>query len=173
MKSQESHHIRALLTSRKAVLRRHTDLENEIRKLLKTFGMQLPSTLGHRRFAETVRPIIEVDANLTFALLPMLEAQAVLLKSYQLRDKRVKPVATQDPVCMLLMTAPGVGAVTALHFKAAMDDPSRLTSSRLVSAYFGLTPRRFQSDESDNQGRISKAVHPAAKHFTAARIRAF
>jgi len=39
MKSQESHHIRALLTSRKAVLRRYTDLENEIRKLLKTFGI--------------------------------------------------------------------------------------------------------------------------------------
>ena len=68
----------------------------------------------------------------------------------------MKLVAGIDPVCMLLMTAPGVGAVTALHFKAAIDDPERFTSSRLVGAHFGLTPRRFQSGESDNQGRISK-----------------
>jgi transposase len=30
-------------------------------------------------------------------------------------------------------------------------------TDRLVGAHFGLTPRRFQSGESDSQGRISKA----------------
>ncbi len=157
MKSTESHHIRTLLTSRKALLSRCIDLENEMRGLLKVFGIRLPSTLAHHRFAETVRPIIEADEDLAFALLPMLDAQHVLLAGYQEMDRRVKLVAAQDPICMLLMTAPGVGAVTALHFKAGIDDPARFTSSRLVGAHFGLTPRRFQSGESDNQGRISKA----------------
>jgi len=55
------------------------------------------------------------------------------------------------------MTTPGVGAMTALHFKAAIDDPTRFTSSRNVAAHFGLTPRRFQSGEMDNTGRISRA----------------
>lgn len=157
MKSTESHHIRTLLASRKALLKRCIDLENEIRGLLKVFGVRLPSALAHNRFAEVVRPIIDEDDALVFALVPMLDAQQVLYASYQELDRRVKSVAAQDSVCMLLMTAPGVGAVTALHFKAAIDDPLRFTSSRLVGAHFGLTPRRFQSGESDNQGRISKA----------------
>jgi len=157
MKSVESHYVRALLTSRKALLRRCIDLENEIRGLLKVFGIRLPPSLPHHRFAGTVRPIIEADDHLAFALLPVLDAQQVLLTSFQKLDRRVKLVARQDPVCDLLMTAPGVGAITALHFKAAIDDPSRFTSSRIVGAHFGLTPRRFQSGESDNQGRISRA----------------
>ena len=33
----------------------------------------------------------------------------------------------------------------------------RFTSSRTVAAHFGLTPRRYQSGEIDNPGRISKA----------------
>ena len=52
---------------------------------------------------------------------------------------------------------PGVGPVTALTFKAAVDDPSRFKSSRTVAAHFGLTPRRFQSGEVDNPGHISRA----------------
>ena len=53
--------------------------------------------------------------------------------------------------------AVGVGPIAALTFKAAVDDPSRFKSSRTVAAHFGLTPRRYQSGESDNPGRISRA----------------
>lgn len=82
MKSLESHYVRALLTSRKAVLRRCINLENEIRGLLKVFGIRLPPSLPHHRFAETVRPIIEADEATAFALLPMLGAQQVLLNNF-------------------------------------------------------------------------------------------
>jgi len=58
------------------------------------------------------------------------------------------------------MSVPGVGAVTALTFKAAVDDPQRFKRSRTVAAHFGLTPRRYQSGETDNPGRISKAGAP-------------
>jgi transposase len=55
------------------------------------------------------------------------------------------------------MTVPGVGPVTSLTFKAGVDVTGRFTSSRNVAAHFGLTPRRYQSGETDNPGRISKA----------------
>jgi transposase len=55
------------------------------------------------------------------------------------------------------MTAPGVGYIAALTFKAAVDDPGRFKRSRTVAAHFGLTPRRYQSGERDNPGHISKA----------------
>ena len=49
-----------------------------------------------------------------------------------------------------------IGFVTALTFKAAVDDPARFKRSRTVAAHFGLTPRRFQSGELDLEGHISK-----------------
>jgi transposase len=54
------------------------------------------------------------------------------------------------------MTTPGVGALVALTFSAAIDDPARFRSSRMVGAHFGLTPRKYQSGETDVTGRISK-----------------
>jgi transposase len=39
-------------------------------------------------------------------------------------------LAKEDPVCCRLMTMPGVGAVVALTFRSAIDDPTRFSSSR-------------------------------------------
>jgi len=55
------------------------------------------------------------------------------------------------------MSVPGLGAVTALTFVIAIDDPKRFGRSGDVGAYLGLTPRRFQLGEVDIGGRISKA----------------
>ena len=71
MKSRDAHYIRALLSSRKAVLSKCVDLENEIRGLLRAFGVRLPSPLGHHRFEQTVLPIIAADEGLSFALMPI------------------------------------------------------------------------------------------------------
>ena len=54
------------------------------------------------------------------------------------------------------MTAPGVGAITALSVASAYDDPSRFTRSANAGAYFGLTPRRYESGEVSRNGRVSK-----------------
>ena len=51
---------------------------------------------------------------------------------------------------------PGVGPVVALAYIAVIDDPQRFHRSRDVSAYLGLTPKRYQSGEVDQVGRISK-----------------
>ncbi|MEM9670779.1 MAG: IS110 family transposase [Pseudomonadota bacterium] len=157
IKSRESHDIKTLLAARKAILTKCIDLEQEIRGLFKAFGIRLPSSIRKRRFDETVRPIIEGDEALSFALLPMLDVRLQLFEAFMVMQSRVASVARRDPVCELLMTAPGVGPVTALTFKAAIDVPERFRSSRLVGSHFGLTPRRFQSGEKDNPGRISRA----------------
>jgi transposase len=54
------------------------------------------------------------------------------------------------------MTVPGIGPITALCFKATIDDPTRFKRSRSVGAYVGLTTRRHASGETDWTGRISK-----------------
>ncbi len=156
IKSMESHHIRMLLSSRKAVLSKCIDLENEIRGLFKVFGIKLPPRLGHGAYDDSVRGIIEADKILSHALLPMLDARLVLYRTFRVLDNRTRHLAREDTICQRLMSAPGVGYVTALTFKDAVDDPSRFKQSRTVAAHFGLTPRRFQSGEIDIDGHISK-----------------
>jgi len=156
VKSMQSHHIRMLLSSRKAVLGKCIDLENEIRGLFKIFGIKLPPKLGHGAFDAAVRDIIEVDETLSHALLPMLDARLVLYQTFRVLDNRTRHLANDDPVCQRLMSAPGVGFITALTFKSGVDDPGRFKRSRTVAAHFGLTPRRFQSGEMDIEGHISK-----------------
>ncbi len=156
VKSMQSHHIRMLLSSRKAVLSKCVDLENEVRGLFKVFGIKLPPKLGHGAFDPKVRPVIETDEMLSHALLPLLDARLVLYHSFRELDNRTRHLAHGDPVCLRLMSVPGVGFVTALTFKAGVDDPHRFKRSRTVGAHFGLTPRRFQSGEMDIEGHISK-----------------
>ncbi len=156
VKSMDSHHIRMLLSSRRAVLSKCVDLENEVRGLFKVFGIKLPPKLGHGAFDDTVRDIIETDATLSHALLPLLDARLVLYHTFRELDNRTRKMALADEVCLRLMTVPGVGFITALTFKAGVDDPTRFKRSRTVGAHFGLTPRRFQSGEIDIEGHISK-----------------
>ena len=170
VKSIESHHIRMLLSSRRAVLSKCVDLENEVRGLFKIFGIKLPPKLGHGVFDITVRGIIEADEALSHALLPLLEARLALYWSFRELDNRTRKMANKDSVCQRLMTVPRVGYITALTFKAGVDDPTRFKHSRTVGAHFGLTPRRCQSGEIDIDGHISRAGDPDVRSalYTAA-----
>ncbi len=157
MKSREAHGTRALLSCRKALLNKTIDLANEVRGLLKIFGLRLPKTVQHGSFDNTVSPLIEADEVLAHAMLPLLDARLEVYRQFLDLDRRVKHAARIDEVCLRMMTVPGVGPIAALTFKAAIDDPARFKRSRTVAAHFGLTPRRYQSGEHDNPGRISRA----------------
>ncbi|MCK0122556.1 transposase [Loktanella sp. F6476L] len=133
------------------------DLINEVRGLLKIFGIRLPVTVKHGSFDGVVRPLIEMDDVLAHALVPLLDARVDLYQHFLKLDRRVKRAASHDEVCMRMMTVPGIGPIASLTFKAAVDDPMRFKRSRTVGAHFWLTPRRYQSGEHDNPGRISKA----------------
>jgi len=65
-------------------------------------------------------------------------------------------LARDDEQVRRFMTVPGIGPLTALAYRATIDDPTRFARSRNVGAYVGLTPRRFASGEVDYTGRISK-----------------
>lgn len=163
VKSFDSHLIRALLTSRKTVLKKCVDIENEIRGLIRLLGIKLPGTLKHGVFDTHVRELVVQHKTLAHTLIPLLDARLVLYKTYLKLDNQAKALVRDDPICQRLMSAPGVGAITALTYKAAVDDPTRFKSSRTVAAHFGLTPRRFQSGEMDNMGHISKAGDPEVR----------
>ena len=157
VKSLESHQVRALLSSRKTILSKCVDLENELRGLLKIFGVRLAPRVAHGSFDQAVRTTVTADPLLARALVPLLDARTVLYKTFLKLDNAVKAIVRGDPICQRLMSVPGVGPVTSLTFKVGVDNAGRFRSSRTVPAHFGLTPRRYQSGETDNPGRISKA----------------
>jgi transposase len=70
--------------------------------------------------------------------------------------QELRAIARTDTRTRLLMTTPGVGVIVALTFACAIDDPSRFKSSKAVGAYFGMTPTRYQSGETDYSGPISR-----------------
>ncbi len=57
----------------------------------------------------------------------------------------------------------GPGPITALAFRATIDLPNRFRRSRDVGAHLGLTPARYQSGETDIQGKISRCGDELAR----------
>jgi transposase len=77
-------------------------------------------------------------------------------QQFAVLHKMLLDTVRDDPVCRRLMTAPGVGAVVALTYRATVDQPQRFVHSRAVGAHVGLTPKRYQSGEIDYDGGVSK-----------------
>jgi transposase len=86
----------------------------------------------------------------------LLEARNAVEQQVRELDRKITKLARRDGQVRRFMTVPGVGPVTALAFKATIDDPARFARSRSVGAYVGLTNRRHASGKVDWSGRISK-----------------
>jgi transposase len=144
-----------LLTNRSLLGRKCLDIENEIRGALKIFGLKVgPVTKG--TFERRVRELVDGDRHLEAAFAPMLRARAVLLEEFNHLHRMVLDAVRGDEICRRFLTVPGVGPITALAFKTAVEVPERFAKSKTVGAHFGLTPRRYSSGQIDYQGHISK-----------------
>jgi transposase len=155
VKTIDSHLIKALLVSRALLVKIKRDLENQIRGLLKNLGL----IIGRAKFnvfAVRAEELIEDRPELEAVIKPLLAARKAIEGQVADLDRKVLKLARHDVQVRRLMTVPGVGPVTALCFKATIDDPTRFKRSRSVGAYVGLTTRRHASGEVDWSGRISK-----------------
>ena len=117
--------------------------------------------VGRAAFEGRVRELV-ADDPLTAELMEcMLTARAALWREYLKLHELVVKIVADDELCRRYVRIPGVGPVTALTFRTAVDNPARFRRSRDVGTYFGLTSKRRQSGTSiDVQGRISKAGDP-------------
>jgi transposase len=160
MKAGATHAGRAALKIRAQLMTSRNSFANQLRGMLKLFGLRMGSvtTPGKRR--ERLHALFGQRPDLRPVFAPLIESiealEAQLSKSSKLLDAR----AAADPVAARLMSVPGVGPITALTFKSAIEDPGRFAKSSDAGAYAGLAPRRNQSGERDYKGRISKAGDP-------------
>jgi transposase len=154
-KSMEAQETRAMLTARKLVQKKLRDFEASLRGLLRGFGLKVGKTTP-RTFEGRIRELVAGHPSLETITAGLLSVRAVLLREFNAFEKRVRLMARADARARLLTSVPGVGAIVALTFVSAIDDPARFKSSKSVGAHFGLTPKKYQSGETDITGRISK-----------------
>jgi transposase len=154
-KSVPAQEIRALLGGRKLLQGKLHDVELAIRGMLRQFGLKMGKTTS-ARFGGRVRELVSGHAILERVAEPMLRARDALRAEYATLHKQLLALVRDDDVCQRLMTAPGVGAVVAITFVAGGDDPARFGRSKAVGAHFGLTPKRYQSGETDIAGGITR-----------------
>jgi transposase len=161
VKNTISQEDRMLLTLRQNYVTQKLAIENSITGILKPLGILVPRGRGSSEkfcnaFIETIAKAESLGPTLREALLESIDAYRTISLTLVSNTKRIDRVAREHPVCRRLMTAPGVGPIVALSFVTAIDTPHRFRRSEDVGSYLGLTPRRYQSGEMDNPGKISK-----------------
>src|ERR1700689_4185748 len=161
-KSITAQEIRAMLTARKLVQSKLLDLENSLRGILRGFGLKVGKTT-RTNFAGRIEELVKGHPDLQTIGEALLRVRAVLLAEFNAFEKRVRAISRLHDKARLLMSTPAVGPIVSLTFACAIDDPSRFTSSKQVGPYLGLTPKKYQSGETDYTGRISKH---GARRFT-------
>ena len=154
-KSLLAQEVRALLTARKLLQTKNHDVEMSLRGVLRGFGLKVGPTTP-RTFATRVRELVAGHPTLSTVAEALLAARGTLFAQWQQLEKRLRSLAREDHRVRLLTTVPGVGAIVGLTYVSAIDDPGRFRSSKAVGAHFGLTPKKYQSGETDVTGRISK-----------------
>jgi len=155
VKSEASQRVRSLLIARARLVTMRRDIENQVRSMLKEFGLIFPRAIA----AQFQRRVTELSGDghvLWPVLLPLLSVHGHVCRELNGIDHQVRQMARADETTQRLMTVPGVGVVTALTFRHTIDDPSRFRNAASVGAYLGLTPRRKQSGEMDAIGHVSR-----------------
>ena len=171
VKSTESQEMRTLLMSREFFVNKLRDHENEVRGLLRPFGLKV-GRVAAKDFEARVRDLVQGNPTLELCMSALLRARAEMQAQFAELHRALLRLTANDELCRRFMTIPGVGPVTALAFKSTIDDPGRFRRSSDVGAHLGLTPRQYQSGETDVRGRISRSGDALTRTalFTAAHV---
>ncbi len=162
VKSRQCRLWRSLLVARRTVLNEMRTIENVVRAILREAGLKI-GTPSRAAFDGRVRELAAGNGTLMPMVDPMLKILATMLRELARLTKQVLTIVRDEKVCRRLMSVPGVGPITALAFRATIDRPDRFGHSRDVGAHLGLTPSRYQSGETDIQGKVSRCGDELAR----------
>ena len=161
-KSPPAQEVRALLMARKQLQAKMRDVELSLRGLLRGFGLKV-GEISKGQFAARVRTLTAGHEMLETIAAAMLRARDALQTEFARLHRAMLAIARTNDVCRRLMSVPGVGALIAVTFTSAVDDPERFARSRAVGAHFGLTPKKYQSGETDITGAVSRVGDPMVR----------
>jgi len=146
---------RQVLRSRRHLVQLRSGTISLIRTLLRQDGYRLP-----RCSAPAVADrlaALAVPSALRATLAPLTRVLRQVSEEIATLDRTLAVVATTDPIVRRLMTAPGIGPIVALTFRAFVDEVSRFRSAGQVSAALGLVPREDSSSGPHHEGGAAGA----------------
>ncbi len=162
IKTRESREAKLLLTVRRMLKRKQRDLENLTRGALLQQGLKFAAGAS-RSFGQRAAAMSASDLVLEQVVAALLDVRDVLIAKVASLEVKLGELVRSDPVCQRFLTVPGVGPITALTYRSAIDLPERFARSRNVGVHLGLTPRAHRSGTINRQGRISKCGDEAAR----------
>ena len=166
VKAPSAQETRTLLNGRRFLVDKLTGIENSMRASLRNFGLKM-GQVTRSKWAARARELAVGIPALELVIESLLRVRDALRQELRAIDRRLLDEAKADPVVRMLMTAPGVGAVVALTFKSAVDDPTRFKRVRDVGPWLGLTPtvpiRSDRHCRPHHQGGRRRRAHGAVR----------
>lgn len=152
-----SRYLKALTGARETLVESRTKCMNGVHSWLRTRLLTV-GTSKRKKFPEAVRKkLLGTPDGLPDFIegqLKVIEAMTEQIGHY---DQQIREVAELDPICVNLMTMPGIGPITALRFRAALDEIGRFDGAHSVGSYLGLAPGENSSSQRKRRTGITKA----------------
>lgn len=149
---------KAMCGAREALVQVRTKLINTVRGWARPQGLGVVRSGSPATFPMRVK---EHVASRGGSIPPYVERLLTTIHTLSLEivaaDEDLEATAASDPTCRLLMTAPGVGPVTAVRFAAAIDDVGRFADAHRLQSYLGLTPGESSSSQRKRRTGLTKA----------------
>jgi transposase len=149
--------------AREALIDARTQLVNSTHGYLRTRLAR--ATKGKpATFPRRVRKALEAQPEGMPAFIErLLEVIEKLNEEIDKANDELHEVASKDETCTRLMSAPGVGPVTAIRFVGAVDQVDRFGNAHVLESYLGLTPGEHSSSNKVRRTGITKAGPPKVR----------
>ena len=147
--------VRQLVLHRHRLVQMRTRVKNQLKAVALNEGMERKPGLWSRRGREQFEQL-SLPAWTARRRQDNLELLDELVSRTEPLDGAVEQEAQRRPEAMLLMTHPGVGAVTALAFVLTIGNPARFACGKQVASYLGLIPAEDSSGGRQRLGHLTK-----------------
>src|SRR5687768_13705200 len=134
-----------------------------IKSLVRRDGLRVRGSAAH--LLQEKITALDPSPQLLEELQPLFELLVPLQAQIEAADDRIAALEKTDPAVALLMTAPGIGAVTASATVAVADDITRFDSAHQFEAFLGLVPGELSSGDKRHIGHITKAGNPRVRYL--------
>ena len=163
-RSNDQHrHLRAQLGVREAMVRTRTRYTAIVKSLVRRDGLCVSGHDAHLLQQKIVA--LGPPPQLLEELQPLFDLIVPLCAQIEAADERISELAKTDPAVALLMTAPGIGAITASAVVATADDIDRFDSAHQFEAFLGLVPGELSSGDKRHIGHITKAGNARVRYL--------
>jgi transposase len=158
--------LRRLVSRRRGLVKRRTQVKNEISAVLqRNLRGRPPMSDLFGRQGRAWLAVQELPADERLTVEGSLRQLDFLGEELAQIDRLVAAEAQGDEDVRRLLTIPGIDVTTAVTLIAVIGDVSRFPSARHLVGYLGLHPRIRQSgNEPARHGRLSKEGSAAARH---------